>query len=71
MGGGRSGEKGGSRVGGRKKREEVEESREWEKGEKEEEEWRVAFWNVAGLRGKDENFWRELSEWEVIVLSET
>lgn len=25
-----------------------------------------AFWNVAGFRGKDENFWKELDDWDVI-----
>lgn len=69
-GGRRSREKEGSRVRERKKREEAEKGRKGAKGEKEEE-WKVAFWNVAGLRGKDEKFWRELSDWEVVVLSET
>lgn len=32
------------------------------------EEWRVAFWNVAGLRNKDMDFWKELEKWDVIVL---
>ena len=32
---------------------------------------RVAFWNVAGLKRKDEGFWRGLEEWDVMVLSET
>lgn len=34
-------------------------------------EWRVVFWNVAGLKNKDRDFWRRLSDWEMIVLSET
>lgn len=29
------------------------------------------FWNVAGLGNKDWIFWRELEDWEVMVLSET
>ncbi|EZA49488.1 hypothetical protein X777_12282 [Ooceraea biroi] len=33
--------------------------------------WRVAFWNVAGLHNKDECFWKSLKEWDVMVLSET
>lgn len=33
--------------------------------------WRVCFWNVAGLKNKDRNFWRGLDRWEVIVLLET
>ena len=28
-------------------------------------------WNVAGLKRKDEGFWRGLEEWDVMVLSET
>lgn len=31
----------------------------------------VIFWNVAGLRSKDRNFWRSLEKWEVVVLMET
>jgi len=31
----------------------------------------VAFWNVAGLRNKDRDFWKGLENWDVIVLSET
>lgn len=34
-------------------------------------EWRVVFWNVAGLKNKDSVFWRRLSDWEMIILSET
>jgi len=35
-------------------------------------EWNVGFWNIAGLRNKDEELWgRFLKEWEVIVLTET
>ncbi|EZA48017.1 hypothetical protein X777_14458 [Ooceraea biroi] len=35
------------------------------------EDWRVSFWNVAGLHNKDEGFWRSLKEWDLMVLSET
>ena len=38
---------------------------------KEREGWKVMFWNVAGLRNKDRNFWKEISEWDVVVLTET
>lgn len=31
---------------------------------------RMAFWNVAGLK-KEEEFWRGLEEWDVVVLMET
>lgn len=34
-------------------------------------EWKVAFWNVAGLRNKDRDFWKRLENWDIIVLSET
>lgn len=27
----------------------------------------VVFWNVAGLRGKDREFWKNLGKWEVVV----
>lgn len=30
----------------------------------------MTFWNVAGLRNKDRDFWKELKKWDVIVLSE-
>jgi len=33
--------------------------------------WKVMFWNVAGLKKKDKDFWIGLKEWEVICLSET
>ena len=32
---------------------------------------KIAFWNVAGLRNKDEEFRKGLEEWDVIVMSET
>lgn len=35
------------------------------------EEWNVVFWNVARLKNKDRSFWKGLSEWDVIVLTET
>jgi len=31
---------------------------EEKRGEIGREEWRVAFWNVAGLRNKDRDFWK-------------
>jgi len=36
-----------------------------------EDEWKVMFWNVAGLRNKDVEFWKGLKNWDVIVFSET
>lgn len=29
------------------------------------------FWNVAGLRNKDGEFWNRLGDWDVIMLPET
>lgn len=45
--------------------------KEEEEGGEEEKRWRIGFWNVAGLRNKDEDFWAGLRKWEVIVLQET
>lgn len=33
--------------------------------------WGIIFWNVAGLKNKDKEFWRDIKEWEVIVFLET
>ena len=33
--------------------------------------YKVAFWNVAGLKNKDGDFWKGLKEWEVMVMCET
>lgn len=33
--------------------------------------WRIGFWNVAGLRNKDKEFWNGLRKWEVMVMVET
>lgn len=33
--------------------------------------WKAAFWNVAGLRNKDEEFWKELEGWDIMVMIET
>ena len=30
--------------------------------------WRIGFWNVAGLTNKEEEFWKGIGGWEVIVL---
>jgi len=46
----------------------------WEgrRKEKEKEEgWKVGFWNVAGVKGKGESFWREVREWDMVVMMET
>ncbi|KMQ88770.1 hypothetical protein RF55_11684 [Lasius niger] len=42
-----------------------------ERGGKEEEIWKVTFWNIAGLKNKDKGFWDRIGEWDVIVLIET
>ena len=31
----------------------------------------MGFWNVAGVRNKEEGFWKEVKEWEVVVMVET
>lgn len=31
----------------------------------------VGFWNVAGLKGKGEEFWEEVEKWDIITLLET
>lgn len=31
----------------------------------------VVFWNVAGLKNKDDDFWKGLEKWDVMVLLET
>lgn len=35
------------------------------------EEIKVAFWNIAGLLGRDEEFWKELERWDMVVMLET
>lgn len=43
-----------------------------ERGREEQEEiWKVAFWNVAGVGNKDREFWQRIKRWDVIVMSET
>lgn len=39
--------------------------------EDEEEGWRLAFWNVAGIGNKDKDFWGVLEQWDAMVLIET
>lgn len=31
----------------------------------------IVFWNVAGLKNKDREFWKGLEKWDVIVMMET
>ncbi|EZA51537.1 hypothetical protein X777_09784 [Ooceraea biroi] len=33
--------------------------------------YKIAFWNVAGLMNKDEEFWKKLIGWDIMCLSET
>ena len=33
--------------------------------------YKVAFWNVAGVKNKDGGFWKGLEEWDILVLCET
>ena len=39
--------------------------------EVEEGRYKVAFWNVAGVKNKDVEFWKGLEVWDVLVLSGT
>lgn len=55
----------------------------WRDGREEgEEEWteekrggeggtKVVFWNVAGLRNKDKDFWKGLKDWDIMLFVET
>lgn len=29
---------------------------------------KMAFWNVVGVGGKDREFWKEMTEWDIIVI---
>lgn len=31
----------------------------------------MASWNVVGVGGKDREFWKEMTEWDIIVMTET
>jgi len=31
----------------------------------------IVFWNEAGLRNKDKDFWKGLERWDVVVMMET
>lgn len=41
--------------------------REREKKER----YKIEFWNVAGLKNKDREFWRGLEDWDILILNET
>lgn len=41
------------------------------RGKKKTEVYKIRFWNVAGLRNKDKEFWMSPKEWDVIVVIET
>lgn len=32
---------------------------------------KITFWNVAGIERKEKEFWEELKEWDIMVLTET
>lgn len=70
---GRDGKKGnGEEREGQGRRREREERGEEERSKaREEERFKIAFWNVVGLNNKDEEFWKELNEWDVMMLMET
>lgn len=43
-----------------------------EKGRnKEKKEFKIVFWNVAGLGNKDKNFIERIKEWDLVIMSET
>jgi len=56
---------------GKRRRRMKETGREEEGGAEKEKGLKIAFWNVAGLKNKDREFWKNLEEWEVLVLMET
>jgi len=60
----------GGKYGGRGERKGLEGGKRSE-DEEQGEGWRVAFWNVAGVKNKDSDFWRRLGGWEVVVMTET
>jgi len=41
------------------------------KGEERKEELKIGFWNVAGVKGKDEGFGEKIREWDMIGMMET
>ncbi|XP_024877156.1 golgin subfamily A member 6-like protein 22, partial [Temnothorax curvispinosus] len=45
--------------------------REKRKIRREEEMWKVAFWNVAGIANKDKEFWEAIKEWDIVIMMET
>jgi len=32
---------------------------------------KIAFWNVAGLGNKNEDFWKGINDWDMVVMMET
>lgn len=40
------------------------------RGREKEREYKVVFWNVAGLGNKGRDFWKEVKEWHIIIMSE-
>lgn len=34
-------------------------------------EYKISFWNMAGLENKDKELWKKLKKWDVMFLSET
>lgn len=47
------------------------EEREGEEKRRGEGRYRVGFWNVAGLKNKDRDFWEGLKGWDIMILCET
>ena len=57
--------------GEREKKEEGKGKKSKRKEGKGEEGLKIGFWNVAGVRGKDEDFWERVKKWDIIGLVET
>jgi len=68
--GGKVGEMG-ERGGERERRGRGREGKNERKREERKEELKIGFWNVAGVKGKDEDFWEKIREWDVIGMMET
>lgn len=41
------------------------------RGREKKREYKVVFWNVVGLENKGRDFWKEVKEWDIIIMSET
>ena len=60
----------GKEEGGEGKRERRKKAGGGKESEEGRREMKVGFWNVAGLKSKDEDVWKELQSWDVVGLTE-